>query len=294
MKKIKLIYNPKSGDTSFKNKLDTVINRFQASGYITVPFRLTNDIHIDDAFFDIEQDYDIICASGGDGTVSSVADAMARLKIDLPLGIFPFGTSNDLAAYLGIPKDVTACCNIITGGTMQYVDLGQVNGRHFINVCSAGLLTDVAYKTDTNMKNALGQMAYYIKGIEEIPKFAPIKMRLVSGERVIEDNLLLLLILNGSSAGGFSRLAPDAAIDDGKMNVIAIKSANITNMLTTFLKIIRGEHIGDPNIYYFSTNKLTVECGQPCETDIDGEKGPEFPLNIEVMERFLKVFVPNK
>lgn len=292
MKKIKLIYNPKSGDATFKNKLDKVINKFQAAGFITVPFRISKDLHIDNAFFDIDQDYEIICVSGGDGTVSSVSDAMARLDIKQPLGIFPSGTSNDLAAYLGIPKDIKACCDIILNGIIKNIDLGKVNGNHFINVCSAGLLTDVAYKTDTNLKNALGQMAYYIKGIEEIPKFSPIKMRLVSEDKVIEDNMLLLLILNGSSAGGFNRLAPDAIIDDGRMNVIAIKYANISNMLSLFLKIIRGEHIGDPNIYYFSTNKLRVECSQPCKTDIDGEKGPSFPLDIEVMHQFLKVFVP--
>jgi diacylglycerol kinase family enzyme len=104
--------------------------------------------------------------------------------------------------------------------------------------------------------------------------------------------MLMLLILNGSSAGGFNRLAPDAAIDDGRMNVIAVKFANIQNMLSLFLKVIRGEHVGDPNIYYFSANKLTVECNQPYETDIDGERGPSFPLDIEVMHQFLKVFVP--
>lgn len=293
MKKIKLIYNPKSGDASFKNKLDTVISKFQAAGFTTVLFRVSKDIHIENAFDDIEEDYEIICVSGGDGTISSVADVMARRNIKLPLGIFPSGTSNDLAAYLGIPKDIKSCCDIILGGIIRNIDLGKVNDSHFINVCSVGLLTDVAHNTDTNMKNALGQMAYYIKGIEEIPKFSPIKMRLASEDRVIEDNLLLLMILNGSSAGGFNRLAPDAEIDDGRMNVIAIKSANISNMLSVFLKIIRGEHIGDPNIYYFSSNKLTVECSQHYDTDIDGEKGPSFPLNIEVMHKFLQVFVPN-
>lgn len=292
MKKVKLIYNPKSGDASFKNKLDTVINRFQTAGYTIVPFRLSHDLHIDKAFSDISKGYEMICVSGGDGTVSSVADAMARLNIKLPLGIFPAGTSNDLAAYLGIPKDVKTCCDIILGGILKNVDLGRVNGSHFINVCSAGLLTDIPHKTDTHMKNALGQIAYYMKGLEEIPKFSPIKMRLVSEDRVIEDNMLMLIILNGSSAGGFNKLAPDATIDDGRMNVIAVKFANIPNMLSLFLKVIRGEHVGDPNIYYFSTNKLTVEAASACETDIDGECGPNFPLDIEVMHQFLKVFVP--
>ena len=131
-----------------------------------------------------------------------------------------------------------------------------------------------------------------MKGIEKIPRFTPFKMRLQYGSNVIEDNFLLLLILNGSSAGGFSRLAPNAVIDDGLLDVIAVKNTNITNILALFLKILRGEHIGDTNLYNFQTNRLAITCEGGCETDIDGERGPGFPLDIEVKKHFLKVFVP--
>jgi diacylglycerol kinase (ATP) len=98
--------------------------------------------------------------------------------------------------------------------------------------------------------------------------------------------------LNGSSAGGFSKLAPNARIDDGLMDVIAVKNTNIANLFSIFLKILRGEHIGDPNVYHFQTDRLALSCEGSCETDIDGERGPELPLDIEVKKHFLKVFVP--
>lgn len=292
MKKLKFIYNPSSGDGTLKNKLDYLIERFQKAGYIMVPFRSSDINALDKAFFDIHEDYDAVCISGGDGTLSSVINIMASRRLDLPVGIFPFGTANDFATHLNIPRDIEACCDIVEKGKIKKVDIGRANDSYFLNVCSAGLLTDVAYKTDTNLKNALGKLAYYMKGIEEIPKFTPFKMRLQYGSNVIEDNFLLFLILNGSSAGGFNRLAPKAKIDDGLMDVIAIKNTNITNILALFLKILRGEHIGDPNLYHFHTDKLKISCEGSCETDIDGERGPDLPLDIEVKKHFLKVFIP--
>lgn len=279
-----------SGDATFKNRLDQVISRFQRAGFCTVPFRLENQYKTEEAFFDIHNDYYAVAACGGDGTINSIVDIMMKQKIDIPLGIFPYGTSNDLANYMGIPRDIISCCDIIINGIERKIDIGKVNDKHFINVCSAGLLTDVAYKTDTAMKNALGKIAYYIKGIEEIPNFSPIKMRLAFDNSVIEDNMLLIIVLNSSSAGGFTRLAPNAAIDDGYMDVIAIKYTNIKNMLSLFFKILKGEHISDNYVYYIKTNRLLIECEKHYETDIDGERGPDFPLDIVLLNRALRIF----
>lgn len=292
MKKLKFIYNPFSGDGTLKNRLDYLVERFQKAGYAMVPYRSSDTRTLDKAFFDIHEDYEVICIAGGDGTLNSVVNIMASMRLNLPVGIFPFGTSNDFAAHLNIPKDVETCCEIMEKGKLKKVDIGKANDSYFLNVCSAGLLTDIPYKTDTNMKNALGKLAYYMKGIEEIPKFTPFKMRLQYGSNVIEDNFLLFLILNGSSAGGFNRLAPYAKISDGLLDVIAIKNTNLTNILAIFLKILRGEHMGDPNLYHFQTDRLMLACDGRCETDIDGERGPELPLDIEVKKHFLKVFVP--
>ena len=257
-----------------------------------IPYRSGDIKTLENAFFDIHEDYECICVSGGDGTLSSVVNIMASMELDLPIGIFPFGTVNDFATYLNIPRDIEACCSIIQKGRIKKVDIGRANSSYFLNVCSAGLLADVPYKTETNMKNALGKLAYYMKGIEEIPKFTSFKMRLQYGNNVIEDNFLLFLVLNGSSAGGFSKLAPQATIDDGLMDVIAVKNTGIANILALFLKILRGEHIGDPNVYSFQTDRLMISCDGNCETDLDGERGPDLPLDIEVKKHFLKVFVP--
>jgi len=292
MKKVRLIYNPAAGDTRFKNRLDTVIRNFQRSGWLVSPYRLMRPHDMDNALADIDEKYSAIGISGGDGTINNLINAMSRNKIDLPIGLFPFGTSNDFATHMGIPRNISQCCDIITQGETIDVDAGVANGIHFVNVCSAGLLADVAYKTDIGMKNSLGKMAYYLKGFEEIPKLKPIAMRMEYDDNVIDDNFYLFLVLNGSSAGGFPRLAPYASVCDGLLDVIAIKAANITNIINLVIKALRGEHVGDPNIYHFQTDNLRISSKQSVESDIDGERGPVLPLSIGVKKSFIKVFIP--
>ena len=249
MKKIRLIYNPVAGDATFKNRLDTVIKNFQKSGYLVSPYRLMGANDMDNAICEIDDKYTAIAISGGDGSINNLINTMKN-NIDLPIGIFPFGTSNDFACSHENSRNVQKCCEIITSGEILEVDTGVVNGNYFVNVCSAPL-ADVPYKTDIGMKNSLGKIAYYIKGFEEIPRLRPIRMKMEYDDKIIEDDLYLLLVLNGSTAGGFPRLAPYASVYDGLLDVIAIKAANITNIINLIIKALRGEHVEDSNIYHF-------------------------------------------
>lgn len=191
MKKVRLIYNPVAGDARFKNRLDTLIKNFQKEGYKVSPYRLMGSNDMPNALSHMDHNYSAIAISGGDGTINNVINEMKKNNIDLPVGIFPFGTSNDFAAHMGIPKNIPKCCEIVARGSIKKVDVGKVNGIYFVNVCSAGLLTEVAYKTDVALKNTLGKIAYYIKGFEEIPKFKSIPMEMEYDNKVIKDNFYL-------------------------------------------------------------------------------------------------------
>lgn len=292
MKKVRLIYNPVAGDARFKNRLDTLIKNFQKEGYKVSPYRLMGSNDMPNALSHMDHNYSAIAISGGDGTINNVINEMKKNNIDLPVGIFPFGTSNDFAAHMGIPKNIPKCCEIVARGSIKKVDVGKVNGIYFVNVCSAGLLTEVAYKTDVALKNTLGKIAYYIKGFEEIPKFKSIPMEMEYDNKVIKDNFYLFLVLNGSSAGGFTKIAPYASVSDGLLDVVAIKESNISNILNLLIKVLKGDHVGDPNLYHFQTDKLNILCNQSLESDIDGERGPRLPLSIEVEKGSLMVFAP--
>jgi YegS/Rv2252/BmrU family lipid kinase len=290
MKRAKLIYNPNSGDKSFKNKLDTVIDKLQKGGYEITPYRTSS---IDGIYENISasKKYDCILVAGGDGTINHVVNAMVQHNINVPLGIFPFGTANDFAAHLRLTKNVSEICKVILEGKTTDICLGKVNERYFVNVAAAGLLTDISQKIDINMKNTLGKMAYYIKGIEKLPEFKPIAITIKNAGKVIKEKLFLFVILNGSMAGGFT-LAPDSTADDETLNFIGVKTSNIIDLFNLFIKMLRGDHLESNNVIYFKGKEFIIECDENLETDIDGEIGPEFPLHIRLSSKKLKVFTP--
>lgn len=290
MKRAKLIYNPFAGDKSFKNNLDMVIDILQRGDY-RVSVRRT--LSIKDIYEEVKvsKDFDCIVVSGGDGTISHVVNAMESEKFNIPLGIMPSGTANDLANHLGISKNIRNCAEIIANGNVREVDVGRINGKYFINVAAAGLLTDVSQKIDINLKNTLGKLAYYLKGIEQIPNFKPFPVKITCDETVYEENVYLFVILNGSTAGGI-KLAPDARIDDGKFDLIALREGNLVEIFNMFIKVLRGEHKKSNKVLYLEGKEFTIEGSESFEADIDGELGPSFPLNISILNKKIKVFVP--
>lgn len=289
MKKVKLIYNPYSGENLILSKLDEIINIHQQAGLTIVPYRIRKECSIEGAFHDIRPgEYEYILVAGGDGTVDSVVNAMAKQGISLPIGILPVGTANDFSKFLGIPFDIEEACKKIINSTVTTVDLGNINDKYFVNVASTGLFTDVSQKTDVNLKNTIGKLAYYLKGLEELPNFRPLKVKIKSTEMDFEGNMYLMLIFNGKTAGNFN-LATKADASDGMLDVIVFKAVQVYELIPLFIKVLKGEHLDSDKVIYFKTDKLHVECDEDIVTDIDGEKGPDFPLDIKCIKGGLKI-----
>ena len=297
MKKIKLIYNPFSGNKSFKFDLDVCITIFQEGGYEVHPYRAIKEGDIAKHISEMADEYSIIIASGGDGTVNIVLNAMMKRNLKIPLGIIPSGTANDFASFLGFKVGrVEESCKIILNTKPVKSDLGLVNGEtYFINVCAGGLLTNVSQTVDKDMKNALGRLSYYIKGVEQIPSFTKIPFRITTSKEIIEENLYLYMILNSTGTGGFPKLAPDASIKDGEFEMIGIRGGALLEMPAVFLKILAGEHMKDHNVLYIKDKYFKIECLKEdfkiMETTLDGELGPNMPFTIEVMPSAIEVFM---
>lgn len=290
MKRARLIYNPFSGKRVFGNRLDLVIHKLQNGGYEVTPIRTTNLEDIYDSM-KTAQGYDCIITSGGDGTLNQVVNAMIQNNIDIPIGILPSGTANDFANYLNIPMHTSKACDVIIKNNILEFDLGKINDRYFVNVAAGGLLIDVAQKTDINLKSTLGKMAYYIRGMEEIPNFRAIPISINHDGQITNEMIYLFVILNGSSAGGF-KLAPNATANDGILDFVAIKSCNIMELFNLFISLLKGEHLENNSIIHLRGKNFKIQCDEKVETDIDGEAGPRFPMNVSISSKKLKIFTP--
>ena len=288
MKKVKFIYNPFSGENIILSELDNVISIHQEYGYQVVPFRIEKGVTIDQALNGIDDSYYYILVAGGDGTVDSLVNAMKARNINIPIGILPVGTANDFAKFLGISQDVSTAVRQILTCEPKGVDIGKINDKYFVNVASTGLFTDVSQKTDINVKNAIGKLAYYLKGLEQLPNFRKLKVKIISEEVNYNGYMYLMLIFNGRTAGNMV-LANSADVMDGFLDIIMFKAVPIIDLLPLFFKVLKGEHLDSSKVLYFKTNKLVVESPEDIVTDIDGEKGPDFPLNIECMKNGIRV-----
>ncbi|MGL5414708.1 MAG: YegS/Rv2252/BmrU family lipid kinase [Clostridium sp.] len=289
MDKVRFIYNPYSGERSILQNLDKVIQIHQEAGYLICPYRITKGRSLEEAFDDIDESFKYILIAGGDGTIDSVVNVMKEKNIELPIGILPLGTANDFARLLEIPKDIEeACKKIVNTSEPKLIDIGKINEKYFVNVASMGLFTDVSQKIDPGLKNALGKIAYYIKGIEELRNFRKLEVKLKADEYFYEGHMYLMLIFNGKTAGNIN-LANRADVEDGMLDVVLFKPVLIVEMLPLLVKVLRGEHLDSEKILYFKTKNLIVECNEDIVTDIDGEKGPDFPLKVSCIQGGVKI-----
>lgn len=289
MKKVKFIYNPHAGDNYIIDKLDDVIEIHQRNGYTIVPARLDDHLDMAGAMEDIKDNYHHILIAGGDGTVDILINYMMNSGIDLPIGILPMGTANDYAKYIGIPKDISKALDLMFKSGPKRMDIGKINDKYFLNVASTGLLTDVSQKTHSELKNAIGKLAYYIKGIEQIPSFRKIPVKIRSNDGDFHGDMYALLVFNGRTAGNLD-LAYKSKADDGLLDVIIIK-ANLKELVPLLGKLLRGDHLEDPvGLLYFQTKEIFIETtDELIVSDIDGERGPDFPLHIQCIPEGIQV-----
>ena len=292
MKKFILVYNPLSGDASFKHRLDNVIEYLRACRCFVMPIRTVQKedtrsfIHLAR-----EIDADGIIVAGGDGTLHEVVNAMLKASIFLPIGIIPTGTCNDFSAHLGIDSDIERCCQTIIGGRTRAVDLGKVNQQFFLNVASAGLFTSVAHKAEGPLKSTMGKMAYYLKGLGQLPNFNAYKMKICADETVIEDEILLFLVMNSGIIGSFPKLAPFARTDDGKLDLLIVHKCSLSELMALLVRIVAGNLTSQKHVTYLQAASITITCDQSVESDLDGELGPNLPLAISVLPGGVEIYI---
>lgn len=295
MPKIALIYNPYAGTRRFPYLLDYTIMTFQRIGYDICVYRTTGPQSFADFFKQEDnREYAAIFIAGGDGSVSMLIDGLLKANWDIPIGIIPAGTANDFAYHIGMPKNLRKAVNSLTAMKSQAVDVGLVNNQFFINVCSGGVLTDISYKIDLKRKNSLGRLAYYLKGMQELPNFKSMKLSVTAQSVDISEDFYLFVVLNGSSAGGLSKLGGTASVADGLLDFIGFKAVSLTQLPLVFPKILMGDHLNDKRVIHFRASSLRIESldNSKLESDVDGEKGPDFPLHISALPGRLQIIGP--
>ncbi len=286
-----LFYNPVSGHAAFKNKLDWIVEAFQRRGILVVFYRTRREGN--EAFipFVREVNPDGLLVAGGDGTVHEIVNLMMKGNLDLPLGIIGSGTSNDFATYLGVNTDLEAYLDTIAAGRTRRVDLGLMDGTYFINVASGGAMACIAHEVNARIKNSLGKMAYYLKGIGELPKFRYFPLKIEADGVHYELETFLFVIINSPVVGSMKNVANGVAVDDGKLDLLSIGKCSIPKLMSITADLIAGKPVSErENVLHVQAKHFRIESGIPVESDIDGECGPMLPLTIETVPRAVAIY----
>ncbi|MCL2397238.1 MAG: YegS/Rv2252/BmrU family lipid kinase [Defluviitaleaceae bacterium] len=296
-KTLKLIYNPYSGDRSFAAGLDGYIAAFQQAGFGVHPFRSAAPGDIYDHIGHMPHGhYDAIAVAGGDGTLNLAINALIDHGHDIPLAVIPAGTANDFAGFVKMPRDADGVAAALARGDILWTDVGRANDKYFINVCGAGLFTQVSHHIDPGLKTTLGKLAYYLKSLEEIPNFEPMSVRITNSDSVIHEDIFLFLSLNSAGTGGFEKLVPNASISDGLFDFVAFKACPILELGRLFIKVLKQGYLSDPNVLYFRDSYVKVELVSKNDKydtcDIDGEQGPKLPITIRNIHKRLPIILP--
>lgn len=234
-------------------------------------------------------------ADGVDGVVVCGGDGMFNLGIqavggtDVPIGLVPTGTGNDVARYFDLPRrDPEAAADRVVANRTRTVDLARTQGRFFVTVLAAGFDAIVNERANA-MRWPRGQMRYNLATLAELRTFRPIPYRLDLDGVARRLDAMLVAVGNGPSFGGGLRITEGAVLDDGLLDVVIIRPMSKAALVRTYPRLFTGTHVTHPQYEHHRVRRVTV-AAPGVVAYADGERFSSLPLTIECVPAALKVW----
>ncbi len=296
-KKLLLIVNPCSGKAKMRPALLGVVEIFTKADFdVTVyPTKEREDATRKVATLKSE-DYDLIVVCGGDGTLNEVITGLMESGADIPIGYIPAGTLNEWSTGLGISKVIRQAAKDIVKGKEITLDIGQFGNKYFTYTASFGAFTSASYSANQDVKNVLGQAAYFFEGIKSLGTIKPIHLKFECDDREIEGDFLFGAISNSMSVGGIVKFDQAAVqLNDGLFEVLLIRNpANVLGFQTIIDGIVKHE-LNRENLEFFRTKKILVSSDGTLDWTLDGEHGvSNDKIKIKNIHNAVRFIVPQK
>lgn len=230
------------------------------------------------------ENYDVVIAMGGDGTINEIVNGLAHST--LPLAVIPLGTANVFSLEFNIPTHLKQACELIGKGNCQQIDLGKAGSKYFGCMAGIGFDAFVIKEADKKLKKKLGPLSYILISVLKFFNypFLPIKIT-YDGSKTQKG--YFLIIGNTKYYGGKFMATPHASPIDGFLDVCLFKNKNIFRVFCYLLQMKNGKIKKNNDVYYFKTKELTINEGH--DTHIDAEYLCKTPITISIAPKAIWV-----
>jgi YegS/Rv2252/BmrU family lipid kinase len=229
----------------------------------------------------------------GDGMIGAVADVLRELP-DAVLGLLPGGRGNDLARVLGISQDPLEACATIAAGFTRRMDVGEVGGRAFVGIASVGFDSD-ANRIANQAPSWLGNLVYTYGGLRALLSWHPARFE-IELDPPSERHLFTgytVGVCNSKAYGGGMMAAPDALLDDGRLEVVILENVSKFGFLTRILpKVFSGKHVQEPSVQVFRAAEVAISADRPFTMYADGDPIGELPVAVRAVTGAVTMLVP--
>lgn len=293
--KILLIVNPCSGRAKMRTELLKVVEILSAEdNLVTVyPTKARGD-----ATEFIKQhtdlDYNLVVVCGGDGTLNEVITGLMQSGVNRTLGYIPSGTLNEWSSGLHISRSIKQAAADITTGKKIQLDIGQFGDKYFSYTASFGAFTDASYSAPQDVKNVLGQAAYFFEGIKSLGNIKPVHLKFTADGTETEGDFLFGAVSNSMSVGGIVKFNESAVkLNDGKFEILLIRNPDNILKLQPIIDGILKQDFDREGIEFFTADSVTVTGGEELSWTLDGEyaKG-ENEITISNLHNAIELIVP--
>lgn len=210
---------------------------------------------------------DLIVAWGGDGTVNEVASVVAGTPARM--GIIPAGSGNGLARELAMPRSPARSLRHILQSRVKRIDLGLLDGTPFVNVAGFGLDGHVA--RCFNALSSRGFIRYLQVVLRELPRYTPLRYVIEYNGTTETSTALIVGCANSRQYGNGARLAPDAVLDDGLLDLVVVRPSSVLGDLFRARRFFTGTLHRDPRVSFARVAHVRIECDHVMSAHVDGE-----------------------
>jgi len=289
--KILFIVNPKAGIT-IKSKffIRLLAGRYLDTSRYTPEMRSTEyATHATEIAREaVKNGIPVIIAVGGDGTVNEVATALVNTGVTM--GILPSGSGNGLAHYLKVPMSLIKALQLINKGKTRLIDTVEINGRLFTSIAGIGFDATVAEKFAAS--GVRGLLSYMRNVLQEFRTYKPLDYRILIDGKTLDRTALMISFANSDQFGFRTRIAPQARIDDGWLDVCIVTKPSFSKVFFVAPKVFFGTLGKTGYVEYIRGKKILLEHTAGSTVNLDGEAVKiEDDVDIKVNPLSLKVLV---